>query len=278
MLMTLSVYVFFPSFAFHSPSTSLFSHERFQRRAPLLSNERRSSTSLNFDLASSSEGSDALSEPAIPFRGSGSGLVRASPSPEVSLPGGTDVVSRLLDQRILLLGTQVTDEVANALVGQLLYLANQDPEKDIKLFINSPGGSVTAGMAIFDTMMFVPCDIETVCFGTAASMGSFLLAAGTKGKRKSLPNAKVMIHQPLGGAQGAAADIEIQAKELLHTRERLNRLLSFMTGQDLAKVRSDTDRDFWMTAEEARDYGLVDEVVETKTSKLIQIPPLPTLA
>lgn len=187
-----------------------------------------------------------------------------------------DVLSRLLKDRILLLGQGVDDEVANVLVAQLLYLANEDPEKDITLYINSPGGSVSAGMAIYDTMQYVPCDVSTVCFGMAASMGAFLLGAGAKGKRRALPNARVMIHQPLGGAQGQAADIEIQAKEILFIREQLNTFIAEYTDQPKSKIEEDCDRDFFMTAEEAMDYGIIDEVVETKTSHITK-PSMPSL-
>jgi len=175
-----------------------------------------------------------------------------------------DVISRLLRDRILLLGSQVDDEVGNVLVAQLLYLANEDQRKDMTLYINSPGGSVSAGMAIFDTMNFVPCDINTVCFGTAASMGAFLLGAGTKGKRRSLPNSRIMIHQPLGGAQGQATDIEIQAKEILFIRALLCEYIADYTGQPVEKVEDDCDRDFFMTPEEAKDYGIIDEVLSSK--------------
>jgi len=175
-----------------------------------------------------------------------------------------DVLSRLLRDRILLLGQQVDDEVANLLVAQFLYLANDDGEKDITLYINSPGGSVSAGMAIFDTMQYVPCDINTVCFGTAASMGAFLLGAGEKGKRRSLPNSRIMIHQPLGGAQGQAADIEIQAKEILFIRALLCEYIADYTGQPVDKIEDDCDRDFFMTPEEAKDYGIIDEVLSSK--------------
>jgi len=190
--------------------------------------------------------------------------------------GQMDVISRLLKDRILLLGQGVDDEVANVLVAQLLYLANEDPTKDITLYINSPGGSVSAGMAIYDTMQFVPCDVSTVCFGMAASMGAFLLGAGTPGKRRALPNARIMIHQPLGGAQGQAADIEIQAKEILFIREVLNTYIAEYTGQTKDKIESDCDRDFFMTAEEAVDYGIIDEVVQTKTSYITK-PAMPIL-
>ncbi|KAJ1458294.1 Clp protease proteolytic subunit /Translocation-enhancing protein tepa [Pelagophyceae sp. CCMP2097] len=179
-----------------------------------------------------------------------------------------DVLSRLLKDRILLLGSEVNDEVANLLVAQMLYLANEDAEKDITLYINSPGGSVSAGMAIYDTMQFLPCDVSTVCFGMAASMGAFLLGAGTKGKRKSLPNARIMIHQPLGGAAGNAADIEIQAKEILFIKACMNKYMSEYTGQPVDKLAEDTDRDFYMMPHEAVDYGLIDEVIKTKTSHI----------
>ncbi len=185
-------------------------------------------------------------------------------------------MSRLLKDRILLLGTDVNDEVANVLVAQLLYLANNDPTKDITLYINSPGGSVSAGLAIYDTMQFIPCDVQTVCFGMAASMGAFLLGAGAPGKRKSLPNARIMIHQPLGGAQGQAADIEIQAKEILFVKASLNKFMAEYCDQPVEKIAADTDRDFFMTPYEAKDYGLIDEVIPTKTSH-IPLPPMPSL-
>ena len=195
----------------------------------------------------------------------GPGPGRFVPLPTVGEGGQQmDVLSRLLRDRILLLGSQVDDEVGNVLVAQLLYLANEDAEKDITLYINSPGGSVSAGMAIFDTMQFVPCDVSTVCFGTAASMGAFLLGAGTKGKRRSLPNSRIMIHQPLGGAQGQAADIEIQAKEILFIRALLCEYIADYTGQPVEKIEDDCDRDFFMTPEEAKDYGIIDEVLSSK--------------
>ena len=184
-----------------------------------------------------------------------------------------DVNSRLLKDRIIMIGKQVDDTMANAVVAQLLYLANEDPEADITMYINSPGGSISSGMAIFDTMNFIPCDVSTVCFGMAASMGAFLLGAGTKGKRKSLPNARIMIHQPLGGARGQAADIELQAKEILFVREQINSYIALFTDQPIEKVEEDCDRDFYMTAEQAVDYGLVDEVVKTKTDH-IKKPPM----
>lgn len=204
------------------------------------------------------------------------------PKPSPLLPtveggsGQLDVISRLLKDRILLLGTDVNDEVANVLVAQLLYLANEDPEKDITLYINSPGGSVSAGLAIYDTMQFIPCDVQTVCFGMAASMGAFLLGAGAPGKRKSLPNSRIMIHQPLGGAQGQAADIEIQAKEILFVKACLNKYIAQYCDQPVAKIEEDTDRDFFMTPGEALDYGIIDEVIKTKTSH-IPLPAMPSL-
>jgi len=198
------------------------------------------------------------------------------PTVDASGSGQLDVISRLLKDRILLLGTDVNDEVANVLVAQLLYLANDDPEKDITVYINSPGGSVSAGLAIYDTMQFIPCDVQTVCFGMAASMGAFLLGAGTPGKRRSLPNARIMIHQPLGGAQGQAADIEIQAKEILFTKACLNKFMADYCDQPIEKIAQDTDRDFFMTPYEAMDYGLIDEVIKTKTSH-IPTPAMPSL-
>jgi len=199
------------------------------------------------------------------------------PLPTVEgMSGQVDVISRLLKDRILLLGTDVNDEVANVLVAQLLYLANEDPEKDITLYINSPGGSVSAGLAIYDTMQFIPCDVSTVCFGMAASMGAFLLGAGAKGKRRSLPNARIMIHQPLGGAQGQAADIEIQAKEILFIKACLNKYMADYCDQPVEKIEEDTDRDFFMTPVEALDYGIIDEVIKTKTSH-IPLPAMPSL-
>lgn len=173
-----------------------------------------------------------------------------------------DIYSRLLKDRIIMLGSAIDDNVANSIVSQLLFLQAQDAEKDIYLYINSPGGSVTAGFAIYDTIQHIKPDVQTICIGMAASMGSFLLAAGTKGKRFALPNAEVMIHQPLGGAQGQATEIEIAAKHILRTRERLNKILSERTGQPIEKIEQDTDRDNFLTAEEAKEYGLIDEVME----------------
>merc|ERR1712151_1411299 len=191
--------------------------------------------------------------------------------------GSIDVMSRLLQDRVLILSGSVNDDMANVLIAQMLYSANQDGKNDITIYINSPGGSVSAGLAIFDSMQFVPCDVSTVCFGMAASMGAFLLGAGTKGKRKCLPNSRVMIHQPLGGAGGQAADIEIQAKEILFLRELLNTYLSDFTGQPIEKIAEDCDRDFFMTPEEAVEYGLVDEVVKTKSWPRLQKPPKPQI-
>ncbi|CAM3979733.1 ATP-dependent Clp endopeptidase proteolytic subunit ClpP [Catellicoccus marimammalium] len=172
-----------------------------------------------------------------------------------------DIYSRLLKDRIVMLSGEVNDDMANSIIAQLLFLDAQDPEKDIYLYINSPGGSVSAGLAIFDTMNFVKADVQTIVLGMAASMGSFLLTAGAKGKRFALPNAEVMIHQPLGGAQGQATEIDIAARHILQTRERLNKILAERTGQPLEKINRDTERDNYMTAQEAKEYGLVDEVL-----------------
>lgn len=172
-----------------------------------------------------------------------------------------DIYSRLLRERIVFLGTQVDDAVADSIVAQLLFLDAEDPEKDIQLYINSPGGSVTAGMAIYDTIQQIRPDVATICFGLAASMGAFLLSAGAKGKRMSLPSARIMIHQPLGGAQGQAVDIEIQAREILYHKNRLNELLAEHTGKPLERIEADTERDFFMSAEEAKNYGLIDQVI-----------------
>ncbi|HCX1643743.1 TPA: ATP-dependent Clp endopeptidase proteolytic subunit ClpP [Staphylococcus aureus] len=176
-----------------------------------------------------------------------------------------DIYSRLLKDRIIMLGSQIDDNVANSIVSQLLFLQAQDSEEDIYLYINSPGGSVTAGFAIYDTIQHIKPDVQTICIGMAASMGSFLLAAGAKGKRFALPNAEVMIHQPLGGAQGQATEIEIAANHILKTREKLNRILSERTGQSIEKIQKDTDRDNFLTAEEAKEYGLIDEVMVPET-------------
>ncbi|MDI9259844.1 ATP-dependent Clp endopeptidase proteolytic subunit ClpP [Alicyclobacillus sendaiensis] len=172
-----------------------------------------------------------------------------------------DIYSRLLKDRIVILGTPIDDQVANSIVAQLLFLAADDPEKDIQMYINSPGGSVTAGMAIYDTMQHIRPAVSTLCIGMAASMGAFLLAAGEKGKRYALPNAEIMIHQPLGGVEGQASDIKIHAEWILKTKDKLNRLLSERTGQPLEVIERDTDRDHFMTAEEAKAYGLIDEVL-----------------
>ena len=172
-----------------------------------------------------------------------------------------DIYSRLLKDRIILLGSAIDDNVANSIVAQLLFLASEDPEKDIFLYINSPGGSITAGMAIYDTMNYIKPKVHTICIGMAASMGAFLLAAGEPGKRFALPNAEVMIHQPLGGAQGQATEIEIAAKRILFLREKLNTILAEKTGQPLDVIAKDTDRDNFMTAERAKEYGLIDEII-----------------
>ena len=173
-----------------------------------------------------------------------------------------DIFSRLLNERIIMLSDEVNDATASLVVAQLLYLEGQDPGKDIHLYINSPGGSISAGMAIYDTMQFIKCDVSTICIGMAASMGSFLLAAGAKGKRMTLPNSEIMIHQPMGGTKGQASDIKIQADHILFIRNRMNRLLAEMTGQPLETIERDTDRDNWLTAEDAVKYGLVDKIID----------------
>lgn len=173
-----------------------------------------------------------------------------------------DIYSRLLKDRIIFLGSPINDAVANSVIAQLLFLAAEDPDKDINLYINSPGGSITAGMAIYDTMQYIKPDVSTICVGLAASMGAFLLAAGAKGKRLALPNSEVMIHQPLGGAEGQASDIEIRAKRIIRMRDHLNKILSERTGQPLDRIEKDTDRDYFMSAHEAKEYGLVDNVIE----------------
>ena len=177
---------------------------------------------------------------------------------------GWDIFSRLLKDRIVFLGTPVDDQIANIIVAQMLFLESEDPDKDIMLYINSPGGLVTAGMMIYDTMQYVRCDVATICMGQAASMGAWLLAAGTKGKRYSLPNARIMLHQPLGGFQGQATDIDIHAKEILKTRDRMNELLAKHTGHDINKIKHDTERDFFMSAAEAKEYGVIDEILIKK--------------
>ncbi|MDX2440925.1 MAG: ATP-dependent Clp endopeptidase proteolytic subunit ClpP [Desulfobacterales bacterium] len=172
-----------------------------------------------------------------------------------------DIYSRLLKDRIIFLGSAVNDDVANLLIAQLLFLESDDPDKDINFYINSPGGVVTSGLAVYDTMQYIKPDIATVCIGQAASMGALLLAAGANGKRYSLPNSRILIHQPMGGSQGQASDIAIQAKEILRMRDTLNRVLAFHTGNDLDKIQEDTDRDFFMSGEEAKDYGIIDNVI-----------------
>ena len=172
-----------------------------------------------------------------------------------------DIYSRLLEERIIFLGEQVTDVSSNLIVAQLLYLESADPDKDVRLYINSPGGSVSAGLAIYDTMQYIKCDVSTICIGMAASMGAFLLAAGAKGKRFALPNSEILIHQPMGGAQGQATDVKIHADQILRVKERLNRILSERTGQPLEQIVQDTERDHFMSSEQAKDYGLIDEIM-----------------
>lgn len=179
-----------------------------------------------------------------------------------------DLYSRLLEDRIIFLSGEIDDNVANSIVAQLIYLEGKDPTKDISIYINSPGGSVTAGMAIFDTMNYIKCDVSTICVGLAASMGAFLLAAGTKGKRYALPNSEVMIHQPLGGASGQASDIAIHAEQILKTKAKLNKILSENTGKPLDQVEKDTDRDNFMSAEEAKTYGLVDKIFYARNQEI----------
>jgi len=180
-----------------------------------------------------------------------------------------DIFSRLLKDRIVILGSAITDDVANIITAQLLFLESEDPERDVHFYINSPGGSVTAGLAIYDTLQYIRPEVSTLCLGQAASMASLLLAAGTKGKRFCLPHARIMIHQPLGGVQGQAVDIDIQAREILRLREALNGILTKHTGQSLKKVEKDTDRDLFMTAKQAVEYGLVDEVIVSRSSKKV---------
>jgi ATP-dependent Clp protease protease subunit len=181
-----------------------------------------------------------------------------------------DIYSRLLKDRILFIGTPIDDDIANIIIAQLLFLAAEDPAKDINMYINSPGGVVTAGLAIYDTMQYLKCSISTICIGQAASFGAILLAAGAKGKRFALPNARIMIHQPLGGAQGQATDIEIQTREIMRIKKILNELLANHTGQPLAKIEKDSDRDFYMSAQEAVEYGLVDEVISSAKVKMFE--------
>lgn len=185
---------------------------------------------------------------------------------------GWDIFSRLLKDRIIFLGTPVDDTVANVIIAQLLFLESEDPDKDIMLYINSPGGLVTAGLAIYDTMQYVRCDVATICMGQAASMAAWLLAAGTKNKRFALPNSRIMMHQPLGGFQGQATDIDIHAKEILKTRDRMNEILAKHTGHPVDKVKRDTERDFFMSAIEAKEYGVVDEILLKKKEEPSQVP------
>ncbi len=175
-----------------------------------------------------------------------------------------DIYSRLLKDRIIFLGTALSDEVANVLIAQLLFLESEDPDKDINFYINSPGGLVTAGMAVYDTMQYIKSDVTTVCIGQAASMGAVLLTAGAKSKRYSLPNSRILIHQPMGGFQGQASDIEIQAKEILRMKDTLNRILVRHSGKDLEQIQNDTDRDFFMSGREAKEYGIIDHVITTR--------------
>jgi ATP-dependent Clp protease protease subunit len=175
-----------------------------------------------------------------------------------------DIYSRLLKDRIIFLGSAMNDEIANLLIAQLLFLESEDPDKDINFYINSPGGVVTAGLAVYDTMQYIKPDIATVCIGQAASMGALLLAAGASGKRYSLPHARILIHQPLGGSQGQASDIAIQAKEILRMRDSLNKILAFHTGRKIEQINTDTDRDFFMSGDEAREYGLIDHVMASR--------------
>ncbi|KUO51576.1 MAG: ATP-dependent Clp protease proteolytic subunit [Desulfitibacter sp. BRH_c19] len=175
-----------------------------------------------------------------------------------------DIYSRLLKDRIIFLGSEINDHVANLVIAQLLFLEADDPDKDIHLYINSPGGSITSGMAIFDTMTYIKPDVQTICVGLAASMGAFLLAAGSKGKRFALPNSEIMIHQPLGGTQGQAIDIEIHAKRIIRIKERLNKILADITKKSLEQIEKDTDRDYFLTAEEAKNYGIIDKVMTTR--------------
>ena len=184
---------------------------------------------------------------------------------------GWDIFSRLLKDRIIFLGTAINDEIANVVIAQLLFLESEEPEKDVMLYINSPGGHVSAGLAIYDTMQHVRCDVATICMGQASSMGAFLLTAGTKGKRMALPHARIMIHQPLAGFQGQATDIDIHAKEILKTRDQLNELMSKHTGQPISKIKEDTERDYFMSGEQAKGYGLIDEVLLPTKKKQLEL-------
>jgi ATP-dependent Clp protease protease subunit len=177
-----------------------------------------------------------------------------------------DIYSRLLKERIIFLGTPITDEIASLIIAQMLFLEAEDPDKDITFYVNSPGGGVTAGLAIYDTMQYVRCDIVTLCMGQAASMGALLLAAGTKGKRYTLPNSRILIHQPMGGFQGQATDIDIHAQEILRMRNDLNKILAFHTGQNIRKIKKDTERDYFMNADEAKKYGIIDKVLDKRAN------------
>ena len=180
---------------------------------------------------------------------------------------GMDIFSRLLRERIIMIGTPIDDHIASLVIAQLIFLESEDPDKDINLYINSPGGSVSAGLAIYDTMQYVRCDVATICIGMAASMGAVLLAGGTKGKRTALPNSRIMIHQPWGGFQGTATDISIQAEEILRVKRKLNEILSYHTGKDVAQIEKDTDRDRYFSPEEAKEYGLIDNILVRKERK-----------
>ncbi len=180
---------------------------------------------------------------------------------------GMDIFSRLLRERIIMIGTPIDDHIASLIIAQLIFLESEDPDKDINLYINSPGGSVSAGLAIYDTMQYVRCDVATICIGMAASMGAVLLAGGTKGKRTALPNSRIMIHQPWGGFQGTATDISIQAEEILRVKRKLNEILSYHTGKDVAQIEKDTDRDRYFSPEEAKEYGLIDNILVRKERK-----------
>jgi ATP-dependent Clp protease protease subunit len=184
-----------------------------------------------------------------------------------------DIYSRLLKDRIIFLGTPIDDHVANLMIAQMLFLEAEDPEQDIFLYINSPGGYVTSGLAIYDTMQYIRADVSTICIGQAASMGALLLTTGAKGKRYSLPHSKIMIHQPAGGFQGQATDIEIQAREILRTKEALDTIMAKHTGQDIERIRRDTDRDFYMSGEQAKDYGIVDDVITMRSARRLFEPP-----
>lgn len=187
-----------------------------------------------------------------------------------------DIYSRLLRDRIIFLGTPITDEVANVIIAQMLFLESEDPDKDIYFYINSPGGLVTAGLAIYDTMQYIKPDVSTLCMGQAASMAAVLLAAGVKGKRYALPHSRILLHQPMGGFQGQATDVEIQAREILRLREELNRILMHHTGRPLEQIARDTERDFYMSGEQAKEYGIIDEVIYSRDSRKKPAPPVDT--